>query len=152
MCVFINDFRSLVNFNYVISHNQKDFIISSACISRFLNCHSFLSFQHHKVRHKPHYWYFEKKFKTAAAAKLFNQARFLHMVSVCIAFLKYIVALELYSSMSSFCPFWPNDHSRISSTCSMSSASYFDEIYLRFRVWRVLYCIMSSNFRCFCML
>ena len=59
----------------------------------------------------------------------------------------------IYSSMSSFCPFWPNDHSRISSTCShMSSVSYFDEIYLPFRVWRVLYCIMSSNFRCFCML
>ena len=62
------------------------------------------------------------------------------------------VALGLYSSMSSFCPFWPNDYSRISSTCSMSSASYFDEICPRFRVWRVLYCVMSSNFRCFCML
>jgi len=41
-------FRSVVNFNYVSSPkfvpNQKDFIISAACLSRFWSCQSFWSF------------------------------------------------------------------------------------------------------------
>ena len=84
----------MVNFNFVslpkFVPNQKDFIISAACVSRFEVVDDFEAFQDHQVADKQDDWHFEEIKNGGGRQLVYSKSDFCHafyfLVSVYITF------------------------------------------------------------------